>query len=87
MFSDLDDLTVLDEVSGLEELQIEHTAVTDLTPLAKHTGLKRLNIAAVPAKNLSVLKALPLLEEVTVSEDMIELVEELGDVPFTVHTG
>lgn len=86
-WSSLDDLTVLDGVSGLEELKIGHTHVTDLSPLAKHTGLKRLNIAAVPAKDLSVLKALPLLEEVTVSEDMIELVEKLGDVPFTVHTG
>lgn len=86
-WSDLADLTVLDEVSGLEELQIEHTAVTDLTPLAKHTELKRLNIAAVPAKDLGVLTALPQLEAVTVSEDMLGLVEKLGDVTFEVYTG
>ena len=84
-WSSLDDLTVLNEVSGLEELEIGHTNVTDLSPLAKHTDLKRLNIAELAVSDLSVLKEMPLLEEVTVSENMTPFAEKLGDVTFDIH--
>lgn len=81
----LRDLHVLDEVSHLERLEIDHTDVTDLSPLAVHTGLKVLKIAALPVTDLSVLRELPQLEEVIISEDMRPAAEALGDVPFTVR--
>ena len=80
----LTDLSVLDDVSRLESLSIGHTAVTDLRPLANHPGLKSLNIAAVPVEDLSPLMDLPQLETVVVSEDMLPLVDALGEVPFEV---
>ena len=81
----LRDLHVLDEVSHLERLEIDHTDVTDLAPLAVHTGLKVLKISELPVTDLSVLMQLPQLEEVIISEDMKQAVEALGDVPFTVR--
>lgn len=80
----LTDLSALDGVTRLEELEINHTAVTDLSPLKQHASLKTLKIAAVPAKDLSVLTQLPMLETVAVSEDMLPLVEALGEVGFEV---
>ena len=81
----LRDLHVLDEVSHLERLEIDHTDVTDLAPLAVHTGLKVLKISELPVTDLSVLLQLPQLEEVIISEDMRPAAEALGDVPFTVR--
>ena len=81
----LRDLHVLDEVSHLERLEIDHTDVTDLAPLAVHTGLKVLKISELPVTDLSVLVQLPQLEEVIISEDMRPAAEALGDVPFTVR--
>ena len=81
----LRDLHVLDEVSHLERLEIDHTDVTDLAPLAVHTGLKVLKISELPVTDLSVLCELPQLEEVIISEDMRPAAEALGDVPFTVR--
>ena len=81
----LRDLHVLDDVSHLERLEIDHTDVTDLSPLAVHTGLKVLKISELPVTDLSVLLQLPQLEEVIVSEDMKPAAEALGDVPFTVR--
>ena len=86
-WTDMDDLSALDGVSALENLQMEHAAVTDLTPLLKHTGLRQLNIAGVWVRDLGVLKELPQLEEVTVSEGLLGLVEKLGEIPFEVKTG
>ena len=73
----LSDLSLLQEVERLENLNISHTPVTDLTPLRVHTGLKSLNIAGTPAEDLSVLADLPVLEELIVSEEMVPAAEEL----------
>ena len=81
----LRDLHVLDEVSHLERLEIDHTDVTDLAPLAVHTGLKVLKISELPDTDLSFLLQLQKLEEVIISEDMRPAAEALGDVPFTVR--
>lgn len=80
----LSDLSALDGVTRLEDLQIAHTAVSDLSPLEKHPGLRTLNIADIPARDLSPLLALPRLESVVISEDMLPLVEALGEVSFEV---
>ena len=68
----------------LEDLQIAHTAVSDLSHLALHPGLKTLNIAAIPADDLSPVLALPQLQTLVVSADMLPLVKALGEVPFSV---
>ena len=81
----LTSLDVLDGVTRLEDLQIAHTAVTDLSPLLIHAGLKQLNIAGIPAKDLSPLLELPQLETLIVSRDMLPLVEALGETPFEVR--
>lgn len=81
----LDDLHVLDRVTRLERLYIDHSQVSDLSPLKRHVGLKTLNLAGLPVSDLSVLLELKQLEEVTISADMQSLVDALGDVPFTVR--
>ena len=79
----LDDLHVLDHVTRLERLEIDHTAVSDLSPLALHKGLKVLKLAEIPVTDLSVLLELPELEEVHISEELRPAAEALGPVPFT----
>ena len=75
---------MLDTVTRLERLEIDHTAVTDLTPLEKHPGLKVLKLTAVPITDLSVLLRLPLLEQVVLSASQRPAAEALGEVPFTI---
>ena len=81
-------LTTLEDLRGvtlLEDLEIAHTAVSDLTPVTVHSGLRRLRMAAVPVKSLEPLLLLPMLESVTISRDMEPLVEELGTPPFEIN--
>ncbi len=82
-WSALDDLHCLDHVTRLERLEIDHTAVSDLSPLALHKGLKVLKLAGLPVTDLSVLLELPQLEEVYISEELRPAAEALGPVPFT----
>jgi serine/threonine protein kinase len=78
-------LNCLDEVYGLECLEISNTAVTDLSPLAAHPELRSLRLSGLAASDLSVLLTLPELESVTVSRDMEPAVAALGDdVPFQI---
>ena len=79
----LDDLHVLDQVTRLERLEIDHTAVSDLSPLARHKGLKVLKLAGLPVTDLSVLTVLPQLEEVYISEELRPIAEALGPVSFS----
>lgn len=83
-WSGLDDLHDLDHVTRLERLEIDHTEVPDLSPLAVHTGLKVLKIGNIPVTELGVLKQLPQLEEVYISADMKPAADALGDVPFVI---
>lgn len=80
----LDDLHVLDRVTRLERLEIDHTAVSDLSPLALHKGLKVVKLQGLPVTDFRVLLELPQLEEVSVSEEQRAMVEALGEVPFRV---
>ena len=84
-WTSLSSLDPLRFVTNLEDLDISHTDVTDLSGLIWHTGLKRLNLAGLPVSDLSVLKELPLLEEVVLSSEMEPLAEALGEVNFTVR--
>ena len=79
----LDDLHVLDHVTRLERLEIDHTAVADLASQAMHKGLKVLKLAEIPVTDLSVLLELPQLQEVYLSEELRPIAEALGQVPFT----
>ena len=83
-WSGLDDLHCLDHVTRLERLEIDHTAVSDLSPLAQHKGLKVLKLTALSVTDFSVLPELPQLEEVYVSEEQRPAMEALGDMPFTI---
>ena len=82
-WSGLDDLHCLDHVTRLERLEIDHTAVSDLSPLALHKGLMVLKLAGLPVTDLSVLLELPELEEVYISEELRPAAEALGPVPFS----
>lgn len=84
-WSSMDTLTWLDDVSGLVELEINNSKVTDLSPIVKHTALQALNIAGLAIDDLSPLLQLPNLQTVTISTDMDAAMEALGDVPFTVR--
>ena len=80
--SSLDDL---EGVTRLEDLDISHTDVGDLSKLEEHAGLKRLNIAGIPAQDLSVLKVLPQLETVTISSEMESLAPAPEEVGFEIR--
>lgn len=80
-FSSLEDLK---DVTGLEELDISHTKVTDLTGLEVHKDLKRLNLSALFLHSLKILEQLPCLETVTLSREMAPLAGELGDPAFSI---
>ena len=80
----LDDLHVLDQVTRLERLEIDHTDVSDLSPLKLHKGLKVLKLAGLPVTDFSVLLELPQLEEVYISEALRPAAEALGPVPFAI---
>jgi len=84
-WSGLTTLEDLKDITQLEDLEIAHTAVSDLTPITVHSGLRRLRMAAVPVKSLHPLLLLPMLESVTISRDMEPLVEELGTPPFEIN--
>ena len=79
----LDDLHFLDQVTRLERLEIDHTDISDLSPLALHKGLKVLKLAGLPITDFSVLLELPQLQEVYLSEELRPIAEALGQVPFT----
>lgn len=84
-WSGLADLHALDHVTRLERLEIDHTEVSDLSPLALHRGLRTLKLTGLPVTDFSVLLELPLLEEVSVSEEQRAAIEALGDLPFTIR--
>ncbi len=83
-WSGLTTLEDLREVTHLEDLEISHTAVSDLSPVTVHCGLRRLRMAAVPVKSLEPLLRLPQLQSVTLSREMEPLVQELGTPPFEI---
>lgn len=74
----------LSGVTRLQDLDISHTAVSDLAPLTVHSGLLHLNIACTAVRDLTPLKELGQLERVTLSEDMAEAAEQLGEVSFEI---
>ena len=80
----LDDLRVLDRVTRLERLEIDHRDVSDLSPLSGHAGLKVLRLTGLPVRDWSVLTELKQLEEVSVSAEQRPALEALGELPFTV---
>ncbi len=81
----LDDLHMLDTVTRLEQLEIDHTEISDLSPLTRHKGLKVLKLTGLPVTDFGVLSELPQLEEVYVGEDKRPAMEALGEVPFTIR--
>ena len=78
-------LDCLDTVEGIQTLELNNSAVTDLSPLAKHQTLKYLKISGLSVSDLSVLKKLPNLELVTLSPDMERHMAALGKVSFQVQ--
>ena len=83
-WSGLDSLSCLDGVSGLEELEINNCKVTDLTPLQNHPELRVLNIKGLDVQDLSVLRALPRLEQVVVGPGLEEEISALGACSFEI---
>ena len=83
-WSRMDSLSYLDDVSGLEELEINNCRVTDLTPLLNHPELRVLNIKGLDLQALGVLVDLPKLEQVIIGPGLSEEAEALGDCPFEI---
>lgn len=77
-------LEFLAEVNGLESLDINNTAVTDLTELTAHQTLKHLRLSGLRVDNLSILLELPNLETVTLSRDMESLAEAFDHTSFII---
>ena len=84
-WSGIDSLDCLSEVNGIERLEINNTAVTDLSELAEHQTLKYLKLSGLAVDDLSVLLRLPNLECVVVSHDMEIIVKKLGTVSFEMQ--
>ena len=83
-WTSLSSLQDLEDVTGLEELDISHTKVTSLSGLEVHKNLKRLNLAALPLHSLKILEQLPYLETVTLSREMAPLAEDLDAPSFLI---
>jgi len=78
-YTSLNDLSVLNTVTGLQLLEIPGTEVTDISPLINHPGLTELKLSGIPVTDFSVLLQLTKLETVTVSEDAQSLVAPLAE--------
>jgi hypothetical protein len=67
-------------LTNLTRLDISNTAVTDLTPLANCKSLHTLEAGGCRLENLSVLKVLPGLRNLTISPELLKNPQELGDL-------
>ncbi len=76
-WTNIRDLDFLAEIKDLEVLEINNTAVTDLTELAAHPAIRELRLSGLGVDSLSILLELPELEKVTLSQDMKHLIEGL----------
>jgi hypothetical protein len=65
-------------LTNLTRLDISNTAVTDLTPLANCKSLRTLEAGGCRLENLSVLKVLPSLRNLTISPEFLKNPQELA---------
>jgi hypothetical protein len=65
-------------LTNLTRLDISNTAVTDLTPLANCKSLHTLEVGGCRLENLSVLKVLPSLRNLTISPEFLKNPQELA---------
>jgi hypothetical protein len=65
-------------LTNLTRLDISNTAVTDLTPLANCKSLHTLEAGGCRLENLSVLKVLPSLRNLTISPEFLKNPQELA---------
>lgn len=84
-WTDIDSLTYLADITGLEHLEIEHTAITSLEGIEAHTGLTYLRLSGCVITDLSPLLNLPNLQAVVSGEEMKPILEAMSNVPFTVQ--
>ncbi len=66
---------------SLYELEITHSALTDIAPLATHKELSNLNITATAVSDLSVLSQLPSLVVLNISDTPVTDVSILQNLP------
>ncbi len=84
-WTNLDSLDTLIGVTGLERLSIEHTRVTSLEGIERHTGLTYLRMSGCEVKDLTPLKRLPELKILVIDAVRRGDVEALGEVLFEVQ--
>ena len=68
---DLDDVSFLDDLPMIEDLNLSGTNVTDLAPLENLTKLKRLVLLAVPVRDVSPLANLTNLESLSLENTKV----------------
>lgn len=84
-WTDIDSLEYLSGITGLEHLEIEHTAITSLEGVEEHVGLTYLRLSGCVVKDLTPLLKLPDLQVVVAGEEMKPMLESMTDVSFTVQ--
>ena len=65
-------------LTNLTRIDISNTGVTDLTPLANCKSLRTLEAGGCRLENLSVLKVLPSLRNLTISPEFLKNPQELA---------
>lgn len=85
MNTDMDSLTYLSGVEGLQELYLTGTKLLGLTGIESHKGLVYLNISGTLIRNLSPLLLLPDLQQVVVDFSMLNAAEAIAaDATFEI---
>jgi serine/threonine protein kinase len=85
METNVDSLSWLANVKGLEELYLSETKLADLTGINAHKDLAYLNISQTRIHDLSPLLALPYLQQVVVDSSMKKAAEAIAaDAEFEI---
>lgn len=84
-YTDLDSISYLSGVTGLERLQIDHSRVTSLEGIEAHADLKYLNIFGCEVEDLTPLLSLPGLETLVIDARLRPAAEALGETRFGIR--
>ena len=68
-------------VSSIKELMLIRINVSDLSPLDKFTGLRKLILSANPIRDITPLKFLPELKKLFLSNTLVDDLQPLKDLP------
>lgn len=80
-YTDVTDISFLENMTWIEKLSIEGCAVNDISALSGMTGLTELSLCNTLVSNLSVLQCFPQLETLNIAYIPAEDYSVLGELP------